>query len=148
MFGRTTIAAVTVYLYAVLARLTAVVEHAKHRVEWAFFLGDAAELWCDHVATRQVGTRLRQTGANTQTVRAAQGLSSALLQFVVVGIVILLGILIYSEVQTALPTPDNADLSNASSNATATFSDSMELAPLVILVGVAALILAVVQRFR
>lgn len=124
---RKLLAVMVAYLATMHDQLRRVAQNIKQEVEFAFFLGDTAELYHQE---------------------RAQGISGALLGFVVVGLVILLGILIYSEIQQSLPTPSNADLSNASSNATASFSDSMELAPLVVLVGVSAVILAVVQRFR
>lgn len=77
-----------------------------------------------------------------------RGQTSAVLTVVVVGIVIIVGILVFSEIQSALPTPSNSDLSNASSNATDTFSDAMELAPVILVVLIASVVLAVVQRFR
>jgi hypothetical protein len=77
-----------------------------------------------------------------------RGQTAAVLTVVVVGIVIIVGILVFSEIQSALPTPSNNDLSNASDNATETFSDSMELAPVILVVLIASVVLAVVQRFR
>lgn len=80
--------------------------------------------------------------------RATSGQSGAVLTVVVVGIIIIIGILVYSEIESALPTPSNNDLSNASSNATGTFGDAMELAPVILIVLIASVVLAVVQRFR
>lgn len=70
------------------------------------------------------------------------------LTVVTLGITILVGILIYSQVQTSLPSPTNADLQNASDNSTGTFADAMELAPVIMIILLAAVVLAVVQRFR
>ena len=82
----------------------------------------------------------------TRLSRAAQ--TSTILTVVTLGITILVGILIYGEVQDSLPSPSNSDLSNASTNATNDFADAMELAPVIMIVLLASVVLAVVQRFR
>jgi hypothetical protein len=87
----------------------------------------------------------RETGGLAGAARAQ---TSAVLTVVVVGVVIIVGILIYSQIQTSLPAPSNNDLDNASQNATDTFGDAMELAPVILVVLVASVVLAVVQRFR
>lgn len=74
--------------------------------------------------------------------------TGTVLTVVTLGITILIGILIYGQVQNSLPSPDNSDLSNASENSTSTFADAMELAPVIMLVLLASVVLAVVQRFR
>jgi len=79
---------------------------------------------------------------------AARAQTGAVLTVVVVGVVIIVGILIYSQIQTSLPSPSNNQLDNASQNATDTFGDAMELAPVILVVLVASVVLAVVQRFR
>jgi hypothetical protein len=66
----------------------------------------------------------------------------------VIGIAILLIILIYDQVSTALPTPTAASLATATTNVTNTFASAMELAPVIILVLIASIVIAVVQRFR
>jgi len=66
----------------------------------------------------------------------------------VIGIAILLIILIYDQVSGALPAPTATSLSNATVNVTNTFASAMELAPVIILVLVASIVIAVVQRFR
>lgn len=78
----------------------------------------------------------------------AQGFVSQVVTAGILGIAIIILILVYSEVEVALPTPTNSDLHNASNNSTDTFASAMELAPLIILVLIAGLILAVVQNFR
>ena len=66
----------------------------------------------------------------------------------IIGIAILIIILVYSQVQEALPTQTSAKLSGASTNVTSTFAASMELAPVILIVLVASVILLVVNRFR
>lgn len=87
----------------------------------------------------------RETGGLAGAARAQ---TSAVLTVVVVGVVIIVGILIYSQIQTSLPAPSNSQLKSASQNATDTFGDAMELAPVILVVLVASVVLAVVQRFR
>jgi len=104
---------------------------------------DLAEEWAEEwVANSAIG---RWTPKTRMGQRAQSG---AVLTVVVVGIIIIIGILVYSEIQSALPTPSNNDLSNASNNATSTFGDAMELAPVILIVLIASVVLAVVQRFR
>lgn len=126
-------------LAAVMAALAAYVTHAKETLDFGL---DFAESWHEDFSWLEN----KAEGMDTRLVRAAQ-LSDSILSYVVVGLVIIIGILVYSEVQTSLPTPSNTELSEASSNATSDFSSAMELAPLVILVGVAGLILFVVRNF-
>ena len=66
----------------------------------------------------------------------------------IIGIAILVIVLVYSQVEQSLPTPTNVQLANASTNVTATFAASMELAPVILIVLVASVILLVVNRFR
>ena len=66
----------------------------------------------------------------------------------VIGIAILLIILIYDQVSGALPAPASEVLEEATANVTSTFASAMELAPVIILVLVASIVIAVVQRFR
>jgi len=104
--------------------------------------------WAEGVGAELVEDWLpgsRQTGGLAGEARAQTG---AVLTVVVVGVVIIVGILIYSQIQSALPAPSNNSLSNASENATDTFGDAMELAPVILIVLIASVVLAVVQRFR
>lgn len=94
-------------------------------------------------AEDKVGDKLN---ANTRVGKAAQ--TGTILTVVTIGITILVGTLIYSQVKTSLPSPTNSDLQNASENSTSTFADAMELAPVIMIILLAAVVLAVVQRFR
>lgn len=84
-------------------------------------------------------------GRGDRTLTASQ--TSTLLTVVTFGITIAIGILIYGEVNSALPQPENTELQNASTNSTNTFADTMEFAPVVMIVLIAALVVGVVQRF-
>ena len=79
--------------------------------------------------------------------RQAAQMVDRMVGVVVIGVVIIVGILVFGEIESSLPTPDNSGLANTSDNATNTFGDAMELAPVVLLVVIASLILAVVRRF-
>lgn len=83
---------------------------------------------------------------DTRLSKPAQ--TGTVLTVVSLGITIIIGILVYSQVKTALPTPSDPDLQNASENSTGTFADAMELAPVIMIVLLSAVVLAVVQRFR
>jgi hypothetical protein len=77
----------------------------------------------------------------------AKQMVDQMLAVVVIGVVIIVGILVYGEIESSLPAPDNSNLANTQDNTTNTFGDAMELAPVVLLVIIASLILSVVRRF-
>lgn len=118
--------------------------NTKHRItETAAEVGsqmDLAERYAEH--------KVDQMGFDTDTRVGQAAQVGSVLTVVTLGIVILVGILIYSQVQQSLPSPSNDNLSNASDNSTETFADAMELAPVIMIVLLAAVVLAVVQRFR
>lgn len=121
-------------------------DHAKlRRSEGTSSLADIPA-WMDYLEAKGERKAEEQFDGDTRTGRAAQ--VGTVLTVVTLGLSIIIGILIYSQVQTALPTPSNNDLANASDNATGTFADAMELAPVIMIVLLAAVVLAVVQRFR
>ena len=78
--------------------------------------------------------------------RAAQ--AGTIISVVVIGVIALIGILIFAQVSDALPSIDNNELSNAQTGVTDGFANAMELIPIVLLVLVAALVITVVQRMR
>ena len=78
--------------------------------------------------------------------RAAQ--VGTVISVVVIGVVALVGILIFSQVNDALPTIENNQLDNSTTAVTDGFANAMELIPIVLLVLVAALVIGVVQRMR
>lgn len=77
----------------------------------------------------------------------ARGQVGTVITIVTIGIVAIIGILIYSQVNTALPSPDNSELNNSSTSVTEGFGSAMQLIPVVLIVLVASLVIAVVQRF-
>ena len=79
--------------------------------------------------------------------REARQMADRMLTVVILGVVIIVGILVYGQIESALPAPDNTNLADAQNNTTDTFGSAMELAPVVLLVIIASLILAVVRRF-
>ena len=76
------------------------------------------------------------------------GQVGTVISVVVIGVVALIGILIFAQVSEALPTIDNSALSTASTGVTDGFASAMELVPIVLLVLIAALVIGVVQRMR
>ena len=78
--------------------------------------------------------------------RAAQ--VGTIITVVVIGVVALIGILIFAQINDALPAIENTDLDAASGSVTDGFAGAMELVPVVLLVLVAALVIGVVQRMR
>lgn len=74
---------------------------------------------------------------------------------VVIGVVALVGILVFSEVNEALPnmsTNESKDdyhiLASSQNDVVSGFGSSMELVPVVLIVIIAAVVLGVVQRMR
>lgn len=76
-----------------------------------------------------------------------RGQVGTVIAVVTIGIVAIIGILIYSQVNSSLPTPSNSNLADAQSNVTTGFGDAMQLVPVVLIVLVASLVIGVVQRF-
>ena len=79
--------------------------------------------------------------------RDERGQVGTVISVVTIGIVAIIGILIYSQVNNSLADPTNTDLANADDNVTSGFGDAMQLVPVVLIVLVASLVIAVVQRF-
>jgi len=76
-----------------------------------------------------------------------RGQVGTIIAVVTIGIVAIIGILIYSQVNDSLAEPANTELANAQSNVTGGFGDAMQLVPVVLIVLVASLVIGVVQRF-
>lgn len=76
-----------------------------------------------------------------------RGQVGTVIAVVTIGIVAIIGILIYSQVNNSLADPTNSDLNNAKTNVTEGFGDAMQLVPVVLIVLVASLVIGVVQRF-
>ena len=78
--------------------------------------------------------------------RAAQ--VGTVITVVIIGVVALIGVLIFAQVNSALPDITNSELNESSVAVTDGFAGAMELIPVVLLVLVAALVIGVVQRMR
>lgn len=74
--------------------------------------------------------------------------AGTIISVVVIGVVAIVGILIYAQINNALPAPENTGLSESQVAVTDGFGGAMELVPVVLLVLVAALVIGVVQRMR
>jgi hypothetical protein len=111
----------------------------KDKVELVASQLDVAEMRGEEIAEEKFS-------GDTRVGRAAQ--AGTVLSVVTVATIAIIGILIYSQVSSSLPNPSNNKLDNASGNVTDGFADAMNLLPVVFVVLVAALVIAVVQRFR
>jgi len=98
----------------------------------------ARNKWAAPVAAKVPGSGRLQRAAQAGTI----------ISVVVIGVVALIGILIFAQINDALPAISNADLDAASTSVTDGFAGAMELVPIVLLVLVAALVIGVVQRMR
>jgi type IV secretory pathway VirB2 component (pilin) len=76
-----------------------------------------------------------------------RGQIATIISVVTLAIVALIGILIYSQIQTSMPAPEDSALQNATDSVDRGFADSMALLPVVMLVIVSSLVIGVVQRF-
>jgi len=76
------------------------------------------------------------------------GQVGTIISVVVIGVVALIGVLIFARVNSSLPTPSDPRLANASTEVTDGFAGALELVPVVLLVLIAALVIGVVQRMR
>lgn len=97
----------------------------------------------------ELGQSMAERRAEGQTrVRAVAEQTGQVLAVVVVGVTALIGILIYGQINSALPQPGNQELANTSDAVTGGFADSMGLVPVILIVAMAGVVLASVQRFR
>lgn len=85
--------------------------------------------------------------ADTDEQYGVAGQVTTIITVVTLGLVAIIGILIYDEVDSSVGSPTNTALSNSQSNVTDGFGDAMDLVPVVLLVLVASLVIAVVQQF-
>lgn len=127
-----------------MTRVVALLAAARMWVE--LFVADAKTMvaWANQWGERLVEARI--DGSRSRWHRAAQ--EQAVLTVVTVGIIIGLGILVYDQVINALPTPSNNSLEDAQNNSTDTFASTMELAPVILIVIIASVVIGVVARFR
>ena len=100
--------------------------------------GIARNKWAEPAAAQIPGSGRLQRAAQAGTI----------ISVVVIGVIALIGLLIFAQINQALPTIENAELDAASTGVTEGFANAMELVPIVLLVLVAALVIGVVQRMR
>jgi cytochrome b561 len=81
------------------------------------------------------------------TLRSAAQ-AGTIITVVVIGVIALIGILIFAQIENSLPSIGNDQLNSSSTNITEGFANAMELVPIVLLVLVAALVIMTVQRMR
>ena len=99
---------------------------------------EARDRWAEPAAEKVPGSGRLHRAAQTGTI----------ISVVVIGIVALIGILIFAQIDEALPDITNTELDSASTEIAEGFAGAMELVPIVLLVLVAALVIGVVQRMR
>jgi hypothetical protein len=78
--------------------------------------------------------------------RAAQ--VGTVISVVVIAVVALVGVLVLAQVESALPSIDNTELSNTQTSILDGFAGAMDLVPVVLLVLIASLVIGIVQRLR
>ena len=78
--------------------------------------------------------------------RAAQ--VGTVISVVVIAVVALVGVLVLAQVESALPSISNTELSNTQTSILDVFAGAMDLIPVVLLVLVASLVIGIVQRLR
>jgi hypothetical protein len=88
-----------------------------------------------------------QTADGEPPVRRAAQVGT-IISVVILGIVSLIGILIFATISDALPAIQSTALSAASTSVTDGFASALELVPIVMLTLVAMLVIGVVQRMR
>lgn len=74
--------------------------------------------------------------------------SGTIISVVVIAVISLVGVLIFAEINSALPNIENNALNQSTGNITDGFANALDLVPIVLLVAVAALVIGVVQRLR
>jgi len=78
--------------------------------------------------------------------RAAQ--VGTVISVVVIAVVALVGVLVLAQIESALPSISNTELSNTQTSILDGFAGAMDLIPVVLLVLVASLVIGIVQRLR
>ncbi len=78
--------------------------------------------------------------------RASQ--ATTVITVVVIGIVSLIGILIYSQVNSSISLPAGSNLNGSLTTITDGFGGAMELVPVILIVLLASVVIVVVQRMR
>jgi hypothetical protein len=98
------------------------------------------------------GTRLLDVGdplaktPSTRVVRVQQ--TSTVIAAVVIGVVAIVGIYIYDQVYSTMPTPENNELANSTESVTGGFGSAMEFVPVILIVLMAVVVIGAVQRLR
>ena len=92
-----------------------------------------------------VGDPLAET-PSTAVGRVQQ--TSTVIAAVVIGVVAIVGIYIYDQVYSTMPTPENNDLANSTESVTGGFGSAMEFVPVILIVLMAVVVIGAVQRLR
>ena len=89
-----------------------------------------------------------QATADSDTITGRARNVSTIIAVVVIGIVSLVGILIFAEVEQAMPDVENTELEGATDGIMTGMADALGLVPIVMIVLLASVVIGVVQRMR
>lgn len=118
-------------------------DRTKERTETAVTTVDGT---LDAFEAKGEGIAEDKFSGESRLSRAAQ--TQTIISVVAIGVIAAVGILIYGQVASSTPDPENEDLQNSSESVTEGFGSSMELVPTVMIVLVAAVVIGVIQRLR
>ena len=116
------------------------------------FRGAGAALFSVLMLAYSLGIRVLDVGDPlAETPRTAVGRvrqTSTVIAAVVIGVVAIVGIYIYDQVYSTMPTPENSDLANSTDSVTGGFGAAMEFVPVILIVLMAVVVIGAVQRLR
>lgn len=88
-------------------------------------------------------------GVDTQLDgKSVAGQAGTVITVVVIGVVALVGILIFAQVEEAIPGLNDSPLSSSMDSVTEGFGSAIEFVPIIMLVLLASVVIMVVQRMR
>lgn len=127
-------------------------QHIKERTDKALtdaevqaeMAGDIAEEVMEEAFGRQARNWI---DTNVENDWMASQASNAVTQLVVVGSTLIVGVIVYSKIQSSTPAPENSDLNNSSQSVTDTVASSFELGSVLPIVLVAGAILFYLRGF-
>ena len=125
-------------------RATGAVSNSSGRA-WAAVLSALMLAYSLGIRLLDVGDPLAET-PTTAVGRVRQ--TSTVIAAVVIGVVAIVGIYIYDQVYSTMPTPDNNDLANSTDAVTGGFGAAMEFVPVILIVLMAVVVIGAVQRLR
>ena len=107
-------------------------------MDWLRFGAQQGEARGEELAAQIPGTGRVARAAQVATVIAA----------VVIGVVAIVGIYIYDQVYTTMPSPENTELNSSTQSVTSGFGSALEFVPVILIVLMAVVVIGAVQRLR